>query len=644
MKRISVHLPLLFALGVTTAILTSGCGGGGSSSPPAPVKPAAMAGVSAIAGDGQVTISWNATVGAISYSIYRADTAGQTGSQISSVNSPSASFVDSGVSNGVTYYYIVKAVGGTGVISATSQVSATPASGTPSSVTISGKVEYQDKEYSTGGFTGNQPYKAVRYASIDLVSAANSTPLYSTSTDSNGFFSITTSPTTTVYLRINAEAILSGGNPQAEVKDLSGNIYAIASNDFLLSGSGNVNVSIPASLIAGAYNIMDVMINGMQLVYSLSGSYPSNVLSVYWGANNCTGTFFDGLSDIYVLNDPSGACNIAHQPDTDEYDDDVLYHEFGHFIASQLSKDDSPGGQHALTSNDLDMRLAWSEGWGDSMPGNVKLWLDASGHANLLSSAAGVPLTEYIDTIPGNVGIAFDMGNPGGSPFYYATGEIAVAKILLDLNKDFGMSDVWSVLTDFKSNPPATPVNLELFWDRWLLSQPTTTASGSISIGSIFTNRAIVYTAEADSSVPSAATYTPNVTGAQVHYLYPDGDADYAVFSATAGVHYTIKTSNLLNGADTFLTLLNADGITQTAVSGNPNDNTNNVTYTGTSLPSGVCDSNGICHYNGFDILGSTISFAAPATGTYYVKIESSSTRPVSAGRYGRYTLTITSP
>jgi hypothetical protein len=132
-----------------------------------------------------------------------------------------------------------------------------------------------------------------------------------------------------------------------------------------------------------------------------------------------------------------------------------------------------------------------------------------------------------------------------------------------------------------------------------------------------------------------------------VHTLYGIGDLDYAVFTAGDGGRYIIKTENLLNGADTKLTLFNSDGTTPTPGTspGNPNDNANGATYTGFMVPSDLfgCDYHEICHENGNDILGSSLTFTASVPGNYYVKIESSPTRPISAGRYGTYTLKITS-
>ena len=477
MKRISgLHIFVILILFGSISVLNS-CGGGGGGGggvvlPPAASNPARVMGASAVAGDSQVTIGWSAVSNATSYNIYKSLISGQTGTLIASVAASLTSYIDkTNLSNNTTYYYMVDALNGATDLGMSSQVSATPTSGTPVTITINGTVQYQDKEYDTNGFTGNQPYKAVRYAEVDLVTVPTNSVLYTALTDSTGFYSISTDPTTsTVYVRVQSTATIPGAAPIA-VMSLSNAMYGVASNNFIPSGNANVNISIPSTSVGGAFNILDVFTNGFNFVHNLSGTYPPS-LNGFWQVNNSNGTYYcSGLGcldgdGIYVLNSSS---------DTDEYDDDVLYHEFGHFTAAHFSQDDSQGGPHALGDNDLDMRLAWSEGWGDAMPGNIKLWLYSNSTTQGLLSATGVYphyLTEYVDTVgsaPGNsAGIAIDMDNPEWSypdPLYhvyfsYACNEIAVAKILLDLNKNFGMQDVWAVLTIFRTNHP-TPVNLE---------------------------------------------------------------------------------------------------------------------------------------------------------------------------------------
>ena len=88
--------------------------------------PIAPTGVTATAGDGQATISWNAVSGATSYNIYWSTTSGvtkSTGTKISNVTSP---YAHTGRANGTTYYYVVTAVNSAGESAESSQVSATP--------------------------------------------------------------------------------------------------------------------------------------------------------------------------------------------------------------------------------------------------------------------------------------------------------------------------------------------------------------------------------------------------------------------------------------------------------------------------------------------------------------------------------------
>ena len=63
-------------------------------------------------GDGRATIAWSSVAGATSYNLYWSTTSGvttTTGTKISGASSP---YVQTGLTNGLTYYYIVTAVAG----------------------------------------------------------------------------------------------------------------------------------------------------------------------------------------------------------------------------------------------------------------------------------------------------------------------------------------------------------------------------------------------------------------------------------------------------------------------------------------------------------------------------------------------------
>ena len=102
----------------------------------APQPPGAPTGLLATAGNAQVVLGWNAVSGATSYHVKRSTTNGSGYAQIAAPTS--ASFTDTGLTNGTTYYYVVSALNAAGEGANSAQASAKPSapSNTPADVTI----------------------------------------------------------------------------------------------------------------------------------------------------------------------------------------------------------------------------------------------------------------------------------------------------------------------------------------------------------------------------------------------------------------------------------------------------------------------------------------------------------------------------
>jgi N-acetylneuraminic acid mutarotase len=119
--------------GVSLYYIVTASNLGGESAPsaevgatPLPPVPGAPEGVSITAGDGRVTLSWQAVTGAESYNVYWATAPGvtkTTGTRLAGVTSP---YTHSGLSNGKAYYYVATALNADGESAESVEVSATP--------------------------------------------------------------------------------------------------------------------------------------------------------------------------------------------------------------------------------------------------------------------------------------------------------------------------------------------------------------------------------------------------------------------------------------------------------------------------------------------------------------------------------------
>ncbi|MDH3327162.1 MAG: Ig-like domain-containing protein [Gammaproteobacteria bacterium] len=511
-------------------------------------------------------------------------------------------------------------------------------------VTLNGTARYEDREYGATGFITQQSYyKAIRHAKVVVVDANGEAiggiaPVY---TDANGKFVIAGLLNTLHYIRISAITDSTLGMDLA-IKDRQNALYSI-SKQVDIQRAANFTMDVPLiSDASGAFNILDVFVSAAQFTLEHT-ALPLVSLSAYWEPNNSDGTYFcnghdaiycDNGKGIYIFNSPSG--------DTDEYDDDVLFHEFGHYFAQTISRDDSYGGCHVLSSTDLDLRLSWSEGWGDFFPAAVKSWLaNDVQRVGLLSTQVSFK-TAYIDTYQNSQQIFLQLDATLSASIYKSAGnELAVAKILLSLYDRYGMKSIVDVLTGYLPDV-ATPVNLESFWDGWLAIHSPNSADKDVLKG-IYNERSVFYQEdvfEADNAINPARKINLNID--ETHYLYSEQqatDIDYVAFDTIANNQYTLSTGNLTSGADTYIRVLNADGTPLTVASVVvENDDADESAYYGYD---GSCGMSRI--RNNATALSSRLTFIAPATGTYYAELRTTvDPAPYfSAGRYGTFTFKV---
>ncbi|HSS97904.1 MAG TPA: glycoside hydrolase family 44 protein, partial [Terriglobales bacterium] len=215
-------------------------------------------GVTAIAGNTQVSLSWNAASGATSYHVKRAT---KSGGPYTQIGAPTVNnFTDSGLTNGTTYFYVVSAVNAKGEGANSSQVSATPkapaaAPAVPTGVTAtagntqvalswiasSGATSYHLKRSTTNGGP---------YTQVSAPTATN----FSDSGLTNG---------TTYFYVVSAVNVSGESANSTQVSAMpKAPVPAVPTGLFATIGVQQVALSWTASSGAASYNVKRSTTNG----------------------------------------------------------------------------------------------------------------------------------------------------------------------------------------------------------------------------------------------------------------------------------------------------------------------------------------------------------------------------------------------
>ncbi len=106
----------------------------GGALPPAAAVPTAPTGLTAVGGTGQVTISWTSVSAATSYNVYYATTTGVTKTSGTKIASATPSCLQTGLTAGTMYYYVVTAVNSAGESAVSTQTSVRTAATPPAAM------------------------------------------------------------------------------------------------------------------------------------------------------------------------------------------------------------------------------------------------------------------------------------------------------------------------------------------------------------------------------------------------------------------------------------------------------------------------------------------------------------------------------
>lgn len=221
-------------------------------------------------------------------------------------------------------------------------------------VTISGVVRYADRPFDpVEGLLDPEPAPA-RGVVVQLIRARDSAIILEALTDEAGRYTLSGEAEASKH-RLLALALSRHGDFETVVRDRGeGAIYALTSGPALPATFAEAPQDLMAEAddpIAGAMNIADVTWGAFDFISPYVGE-ASPTLTYRWQRGqpfNCGSCYSrDTISLGGQLEDP------------DEYDDDIILHEFGHYFVDHFSHDDSPGGSHR--DRQVDPRLAYGEG------------------------------------------------------------------------------------------------------------------------------------------------------------------------------------------------------------------------------------------------------------------------------------------
>jgi hypothetical protein len=261
--------------------------------------------------------------------------------------------------------------------------------GSATDVTLHGTVRYQKRLDSQTGATG---MVMSRNARIEVLQVnCGEKVIAATATDDQGFYTVTVSTRDGAQLKVSvvSELVdLSDDAVRATVKnnDRDRMLYSFEGSKITLapgaSQTVNQDIDIPIDCragVAGAFNLLEQLRRALALI---EGTFPppTQEITVLWELGKPDGTFFslssrdldgDGQAGDPFIQLRGGLLGRSECQNTDQFDDGVVTHEFGHFVAFLHSRDDSPGGPHALAEL-IDPRLAYSEGWANFFSSMVR--------------------------------------------------------------------------------------------------------------------------------------------------------------------------------------------------------------------------------------------------------------------------------
>ncbi len=417
-------------------------------------------------------------------------------------------------------------------------------------IILSGKITYDLVPVNSDNIGldyDNIRQETVKGVQVDAIDSSNES-VASTVTDNIGNYSFSVPNNTVMKIRVLAKTANSGtANWDVKVVDntnnnalyvMEGALISTATTDAtrnLNASSGWSGSSYTTSRVAAPFAILDNAYKSIQKVLTATPDTVFPPLFINWSINNVSISGDTSLgqittshytnSNLFILGDADS--------DTDEYDDHVVTHEWGHYYEDKLSRSDSIGGPHG-SGESLDIRVAFSEGFGNAFSGMV---LDA-------------PV--YFDTMGASQasGFSFDMESEvQNNPGWFS--EASVQRILYDLYDDnsdgsdtlsFGFAPLHAIFTGTQKT---TPAFTSIFSFITLLKNENTGDESAIDALVLSENIATITDIYGLGRVSRAGDYPYNdlTVGIALPVVITNIDGDYNKLSNRKYLKFTITTA-----------------------------------------------------------------------------------------------------
>jgi hypothetical protein len=313
---------------------------------------------------------------------------------------------------------------------------------------------------------------------VQLIDSSDESVIDSTVSDDSGNYAFDVDPQSDVYVRVRAELKNSSPSWDVEVRNNVVDpadpnppvleerpIYVMDSGVFDVADQGSVRNLTAATgwggnsytdpRAAAPFSVLDSIYSAMRLITAEEPAADFAPLDAFWSPDNTT-TFGSGTDDEQIDSGEIGTSFYwAGQlflvgmdgVDTDEFDDHIVVHEWGHYFEDNFSRSDSIGGGHTI-GDLLDMRVAFGEGWATALSGMAlddPVYCDTLWHFGDLTG--------------------FDINaesEAGGTRGWY--NESSVMKLVYDLwdtnddgadNSSIGFGPIYDVMTGAQAATPA---------------------------------------------------------------------------------------------------------------------------------------------------------------------------------------------